>query len=1299
MKADDAYGPYDEKALEEVPRAQFPKDLALEVGAVYNIQTPAGPMPLTVKSVSDTVVVLDFNHPLAGKDLTFDVQIMKVREATKDELAEVITDQPAPPQPENCAPRAGSLYAAPSLPYTSPPVATKIFLCSDFHLGMKFAGYPDAARERLVEARFQALERAVREAGERAADLFVVAGDLFDRVSVARRDVERAARTLAGFPGRLVAVLPGNHDFLSTDGEPWRTFRDASGHSVLLLEEPRPYPLAQYDIAACLYPGPCTSKLSKKNAIGWVRAAVRPPGCGTAIGVAHGSVEGISPDLQGEYFPMTRAELREAGMEAWLLGHTHLRFPQAPGSGERLFIPGTPEPDGFDCAHEGGAWLLTVGEDGSVSADPVRTGALRFLEVHADVRSPADLEALERKLSVPDAGSLLVRARLSGRVTRGLLEEVERAPPGAGSEAPAPRPAHRRPSRGDHLRGDRRRVCRGLLPPPAALAPAGRRRPGGPGGRPRASRGGTAVIIRRLRLHPFGAFADRELAFGPGLTVVLGPNEAGKSTFFNALRHVLFLPSGLARPKAAKYVDPFLPAAGGDTVRVDLDFESGGSAWRLAKSWGASPACELRGPGGVVFTSDAAVQQSLADLLPGRPGTCTAVLMAGQEELARTIESLQAERAEAVADLSDILRAAVLETGGVSVDRFRSLLAARIQQASSNWDRERGQPRGGRGIENPWKKEVGEVLAAWYAKERVRQSLAAAREWERRLDDVNARLREASAAAAGQEAFVAAHAKAAADARERGRLEAEAGRARAEIAALTQAAAQWPGAVEKLRAASGALAELDGARGALEKERREAEQEEGAAKLREKAERVARRKRAVQEAREKLAASPRVERKALEEIRGAARVLERLQAGLEAGRLSVTVAGRTAVRVSTQEDFAAEAGQDLAAGSVLRLEAAGRIRIVHPDMEIEVRSGDADAEARVQKARAAEKRLAAALAASGAASLADAESRWSACEPLSADLAAAEKALAEELAGEPLPGFEARAAALGPVRAARPLAAVAADLARQTAEAEGKRRDLETLRGQVAGWQAEHGSPEALIGKLADARGAEKAAVEEMDRRAPLPAGFADARAFLKAWDDAVQKAQGHRASESALVADRRVLTANPPDRSSEELAADLAEADSGFESSLRRSQALERIARAAEDLAGGSDAAVTAVMRADMEKTLSAMTAERYARVEMDGAVPRALAPPGGARLGRELLSVGTRDTLALALRLVMARHLLALADGFLVMDDPLVDMDPARQRAAADVLRQFAADRQLVFFTCHPAAAEMLGGTLVEM
>lgn len=87
IKAADAYGEYDTGALQEVPKERFPKDARLEAGERFVVQTPTGPYPVKIAEVKAKTVVVDFNHPLAGKDLTFDVQIMKIRDATKEELA------------------------------------------------------------------------------------------------------------------------------------------------------------------------------------------------------------------------------------------------------------------------------------------------------------------------------------------------------------------------------------------------------------------------------------------------------------------------------------------------------------------------------------------------------------------------------------------------------------------------------------------------------------------------------------------------------------------------------------------------------------------------------------------------------------------------------------------------------------------------------------------------------------------------------------------------------------------------------------------------------------------------------------------------------------------------------------------------------------------------------------------------------------------------------------------------------------------------------------------------------------
>jgi FKBP-type peptidyl-prolyl cis-trans isomerase 2 len=87
IKAAEAYGDYNQAAVQEVPKESFPKDMKIETGMELVAQTAMGPVPVRIAEIRDSSVMVDFNHPLAGKDLTFDVEIMSVRDATKPEPA------------------------------------------------------------------------------------------------------------------------------------------------------------------------------------------------------------------------------------------------------------------------------------------------------------------------------------------------------------------------------------------------------------------------------------------------------------------------------------------------------------------------------------------------------------------------------------------------------------------------------------------------------------------------------------------------------------------------------------------------------------------------------------------------------------------------------------------------------------------------------------------------------------------------------------------------------------------------------------------------------------------------------------------------------------------------------------------------------------------------------------------------------------------------------------------------------------------------------------------------------------
>jgi len=79
IAADDAYGQPDPNAQQAVPRAEIPDDIPLDLGTQLQVQTPQGQvMPVTVIEVTEEQVTLDANHPLAGKDLTFNIELVEI---------------------------------------------------------------------------------------------------------------------------------------------------------------------------------------------------------------------------------------------------------------------------------------------------------------------------------------------------------------------------------------------------------------------------------------------------------------------------------------------------------------------------------------------------------------------------------------------------------------------------------------------------------------------------------------------------------------------------------------------------------------------------------------------------------------------------------------------------------------------------------------------------------------------------------------------------------------------------------------------------------------------------------------------------------------------------------------------------------------------------------------------------------------------------------------------------------------------------------------------------------------------
>ena len=77
---EEAYGPHRDELIAEVSKTEFPADITPEVGQQLQMgQQDQQPIIVTISAIDDDKITLDANHPLAGKDLNFELELAEIR--------------------------------------------------------------------------------------------------------------------------------------------------------------------------------------------------------------------------------------------------------------------------------------------------------------------------------------------------------------------------------------------------------------------------------------------------------------------------------------------------------------------------------------------------------------------------------------------------------------------------------------------------------------------------------------------------------------------------------------------------------------------------------------------------------------------------------------------------------------------------------------------------------------------------------------------------------------------------------------------------------------------------------------------------------------------------------------------------------------------------------------------------------------------------------------------------------------------------------------------------------------------
>lgn len=783
----------------------------------------------------------------------------------------------------------------------------------------------------------------------------------------------------------------------------------------------------------------------------------------------------------------------------------------------------------------------------------------------------------------------------------------------------------------------------------------------------------------------------KPVEFSDGLNIVYGKNESGKSTLVGLINSILWQSSKVGSRSAGdkEFRAAYFPAevksgVKGSTVDGELVIDADDGCYTITKKWSASGSGTMETPTALLdeFADSKEYATTMKTLLVYGEGVYREAIFANQKTIGGILQALLSGKLDS--DLSSVASSAIMDMGGISSEKFMDAIKVKMDELEASWDWRTDGPKGGRGIDNKIGRNVGSILKAYYALEENKRKLStlqskmkAVGKADKAYADAHEEYKKAEQALTEFNTYYTILV----NYRKTTALKENAGKEWSRRKAIGE---KWPNEAEKLKKAK-----------ELESEQNRADTIalwEELSDIQEK----------YNQAQKELEQLPKIAQQDLvtaKELSSKIRRLEnklktfsamiafRLEDGYEI-IITSEVDGR---RIQIDDSVAeiSEAVQIEIPGVVTFHLSAADVNVMTLTKELEdckiQLTGILDKYSVESYEKLSE------LAAETAKTKNGLERE---CEVYNKDMVR----LLKDRKFEDIQSDYEKAVLLS----TRSMEEIKEGISTLTKSPIGIYVRL--LEQSIDGYMKEYVSPEQNLAEIARLEKEIKKYQGEIDRADSIPEEYkriADPEKRKSALENSAahcskEKNERYQDLQDARAAVKAAEEADdymPLDELAEQIEDDAATLVQLKDEYL----AWKQIKAAAEEILNEGGRNPLQTLEDDFREYLTELSGER---VELSSLGKKLDAEiySGNNRMTYELLSEGTKDTVALAFRMAVIKFLFPDGGGFVVFDDPFTDMDEERRERACKLVQEFSEKNQVIFVTCDERYLEMLSGKVIN-